>query len=157
MTESTSIIPMMDGGEIEDYMTKDPLIKPYFKGVYATDEIERLDFNPPYIIIVNTQPSYLDGKHWICMFIDQQEKEYFDSLGNPPLPTMKRFLTKMGGCYQFNKERLQHPSTNSCGHFCLYYSYYKCRGYSMKDILNKFNSDLMVNSYKVNYFYQMTS
>ena len=155
MTETTPPIPMMDGGEIEDYMTKDVLIRPYFKGVYSRDEIEHLDFDPPYIIIVNTQPSYLDGKHWICMCIDQQQSEHFDSLGNPPLPTMKQFLTKMGS-YEYNTERVQHPSTNSCGHFCLYYSYYKCRGYSMKDILNKFNTDLMVNSYKVYHFYEMT-
>ena len=151
---------MMDGEEIQDYMLKDPYIKKYFKGVYARDELHHLDvdtpnFTKPYIMVVNTQPSYLGGKHWICMWIDEYS-EHFDSLGKPPLPTMKHFLTKMG-TYQFNQDQLQHPATNSCGHFCLYYSYYKCRGYSMKDILNKFNTDLMVNSYKVYHFYELTS
>ena len=147
----------MKGQDLSSFALKDPFIRKYFKGVYAKDELQVLtaSSSKPQLIIVNTDRLDQPGKHWICLWLSQQQNEQFDPLGKPPLPEMRQVL---GDRYNYNTQRVQHPSSESCGQFCLYYAYYKSRGYSMKDILHKFDPlQLVFNDSKVNYFYQLTS
>ena len=56
-------------------------------------------------LIVNTD------HHWICLYIPQDEKmalEYFDPLGEPPTPTMNRFISTQERRYIFNRVKVVH-------------------------------------------------
>ena len=41
-----------------------------FLGVFAADQIKNIKSNQVGTLIVNTDPSYLDGKHWISFCLD---------------------------------------------------------------------------------------
>ena len=48
-------------------------------------------------IIFNTDPHYLDGSHWICMFIDTRKKYifYFDSNADKTPKQINNFVNKI--------------------------------------------------------------
>ena len=45
----------------------------------------------------------------------------------------------------YNAERIQDYDTNSCGLFCLFYSYYACRLCNMMSIISCFDDNLQSN------------
>ena len=72
-----------------------------FKGVYPLDKLPDI-IKLPINIIINTDPSYMPGEHWVSLSINKDcYGEYFDSLGLPPLK--KKFsiiwkkIVKKGG------------------------------------------------------------
>jgi hypothetical protein len=55
-----------------------------FCGVFPYDMIPK-NISKPCSIIINTDPSYLPGKHWVAISIDSKGNcNYFDSFGEPP-------------------------------------------------------------------------
>jgi len=82
-------------------------------------------------IILNTDPHYKDGEHWISLFINIKEKYiiYFDSNGNPPPKEVKELITKItnqgkqiGIDFDVLINKLEHQQTESeCGMYCLYF------------------------------------
>ena len=82
-------------------------------------------------VIFNTDPSYKGGQHWICGFIDLENKEinYFDSYGsNGSYPKeINDFFTKLveegkslGIEFAIKKNTVRHQYKNSeCGVYCL--------------------------------------
>lgn len=70
----------------------DSQIKKAVIGVYAADEINSIKLQR-FGIIINTDPSYLPGQHWIVMFLNEHNVlEYFDSMAN----TQKLYLICYG-------------------------------------------------------------
>ena len=50
--------------------------------IFARDKLETISSNPPKITIVNTDPIYKEGKHWLLIYFnDNRTVEFFDSLG----------------------------------------------------------------------------
>ena len=47
--------------------------------------------------------------------------------------------------YKYNNKRIQNYMTETCGHFCLYYSFYSCRGCRLEEILETLSHDLQKN------------
>jgi hypothetical protein len=82
-------------------------------------------------IILNTDPHYKDGEHWISLFINIKQKYiiYFDSNGNPPPKEVKELITKItnqgkqiGIDFDVLINKLEHQKTESeCGMYCLYF------------------------------------
>ena len=82
-------------------------------------------------IIFNTDPSYRGGQHWICAFIDLENKElnYFDSYGSDGTypKEVNDFFTKVmeegkkiGYNFTVKKNVVRHQYKNSaCGVYCL--------------------------------------
>ena len=59
-----------------------------FKGVYALDQIARLNPRVPAAYVFNTKPSTSPGEHWVAAYIMSNRKAvYFDSLGFQPRHT----------------------------------------------------------------------
>ena len=83
--------------------------------------------------VVNTKPHGSPGEHWVAIYKENNKKEYFDSYGFPPLVT--EIKTFIGKNYRYNKATLQNFDTVVCGEYCIYFLYYRCRGYSMRDIV----------------------
>ena len=135
----------MNSIQISKFMNQDKFIRNRFKGVYPIDLIPG-DLTPPSIIVVNLDRSYEKGSHWIVLHYNDIEcAEHFDSLGNKPDEVLQNLLTDQRISYKYNNKRLQNYFTDTCGFFCLYYSYYSCRGWTLGKILDTLSHDLKNN------------
>ena len=56
-----------------------------FKGTFSCDAIPKIKYKQPIAIIINTDPSYKPGEHWVALFINNNIAEYFDSFGGKPI------------------------------------------------------------------------
>ena len=118
--------------------------------------IDRIPVNLPHdsLVIVNLDPSDKRGSHWIVIHhISKGKVEHFDSLGNKPDIKIHNSLTANSITYKYNNRRLQNFFTETCGLYCIYYSYYSARGKIMEEILNDFSSNLKHNEIIVKGFY----
>ena len=135
----------MDSNEIKDLMMKDKKIKKNFKGVYPIDLIpQNLDY--PSLIVVNLDSSEKKGSHWIVLhYISNHIVEHFEYINN--------ILFKQNLTYKYNNKRLQSLYSNTCGLFCLFYSYYSSRNEDMVRILRRFGNTYKENEFIVMKFY----
>ena len=141
----------MFGFEIQEFMLKDPFIRRYYGGVIALDEIPKVPKKSVYI--VNMDPSHKKGQHWILIWY-HDIPEYFDPLGHFPSAQMQESLFLKKSSFYTNTRQVQPPFSVRCGEYCLFYAYYRARGYSMKKIMDKFySSRLKFNDLKVAAFY----
>ena len=127
--------------EIARYLMCDAYTSKYFKGVMAYNELPKhiaLDG----LYIVNTDLSTGPGKHWVSVFINDR-CEYFNSLGYPPME-LKYFLENQQKTYVYSNKRIQ-GNGDVCGDYCILYSYFRCRGISMQDFVNKFTENIELN------------
>ena len=125
-------------GDLDIALKFNPVTSRFFSGVFALDEIENIHTRP-CLIIVNTDPSWKRGEHWIVIFFSsQKEVEIFDSLGSKfstfP-PEIKNFIGRFAESVKYTTKRVQPPNSSLCGLYCLYYAYYRCSKNSMECIV----------------------
>ena len=143
----------MFGFELQEFMLKDPFIRRYYRAVIALDEIPKAKVPNERVYIVNTGPSYKKGQHWIFIWYHDIPK-YFDPLAHFPSPQMQENLFLKKSAFYRSTRQVQPSLSVKCGEYCLFYTYYRARGYSMKKIMEKFySSRLKFNDLKVTAFY----
>ena len=140
--------------QLQAYMLRDPYIRRYYGGVVALDQLP-LIITKPSIYIVNSDPANKPGRHWFALFFTTVN-EHFDSAGFYPNPTLEAKLIAHGPKFQYNDRRVQAFHSETCGLFCLFYCYFRCRGYSFRKIMKMFSDNLQLNEHIVEYFYRMT-
>ena len=110
-----------------------------FNGVYSLDTLEDIEAKPK-LIICNTDPSNKPGKHWVLFYFEKDNVEFFDSLGksidNYGIEFL-RFARKFAKTISQSQLRVQAKNTDTCGQYCLYYAYLRCKGNSMESIIIK--------------------
>ena len=141
--------------ELASYMLKDPFIRQQYGGVLAIDQLPIFVQKTPKIFIVNTDISSKPGTHWFVMYVTGT-CEHFDPAGLPTLPASEQFLTQHSKQYLINTQRVQDYDTYTCGLFCLFYSFFRCRGFSFVEIMQMFHENLAVNAEIVKHFYKIT-
>ena len=141
--------------QLASYMLQDPYIRSQYGGVVAIDKLPDLVLKKPKIFIVNTDTSKEPGEHWFVIYVTDR-CEYFDPAGLPALPDAEIFMTKHSANYLANTERTQSYISYTCGLFCLFYAYFRCRNVSFKNIMNMFHENLHVNEAIVQHFYELT-
>lgn len=128
--------------ELNQCLTTDPVTKKMFNGVYCADEIPICNVKHS-CFISNTDITGLPGSHWVAFYFPKKgPPEYFDSVGNPPgyYHTFFEDVLVLGGPqYLQNSTRVQGKNSVSCGAFCIYYLYYRCRGVAMASIVESFD------------------
>lgn len=115
---------------------------PTFAGVFPSDMLPK-EFNKPSTFIINLDPHFLAGSHWIAVTIKPNSFAwYFDSYGLPPfIKSLKDFLTFHSYHCTFNPHQLQDLSSDICGQYVCLYTLYVCtRGYTMAEFVALFNS-----------------
>ena len=106
-------------------------------GVYTSDAIPIHVKKRPLLYIVNTDPSYMPGEHWVMNYIGEDGSvEYFDPLGEAPSSTIEHYLWRIcPNGYLKITTALQGSTSSNCGQFCLYYSYFHGRNFSIWGVL----------------------
>ena len=135
----------MDSYEIAKYMRLDEKIREQFYGVYSLDLIPK-KLPIPSLVIVNLDYSTDKGSHWVVLHrVNNEVVEHFDSAGKQPKRDIVNNLFSNALSYKYNNKRVQNYQTDTCGLFCLYYSYHSSRGRTMQSILSDFSVNLKTN------------
>lgn len=118
-------------------------IKPYFRGLFNPDTtknaLKMIDPNKPNFLIFNTDPSYMDGTHWVSLFVDLQNKSYFlDSFAHHPnYYNLENFCTEVtGDDFEILPTALQSKFTTVCGLYTIFFGHYLCDGKELSTILS---------------------
>ena len=140
----------MDTRDIERFIRRDRVCRSMFQGVFSSDTLPE----NPRLLICNTDPSHMPGRHWIAIYVDQHGRgEYFDSFGRPPDACFKRYMNKhCGHRWTFNNRQLQSIISSYCGHYCCFYCLFRSRGVNMNRIVSHFTSDTAFNDSIVHSF-----
>ena len=128
----------MNSLQIQEAVHSDNTLHSYFQGVFAIDKVPK-HLPTPSCMIVNLDPSYLPGSHWVCILKNLRGRVYYiDSFGRlpPSILKMAQYDTEWG----FNKEVLQASNSVLCGEYCLYIVYWWVRGRKISEILSDFYS-----------------
>ena len=130
-------------------LSKDKNTKVCFRGVYAINTLPKKAIYPS-CLIVNTDPSNKPGSHWLAIYYYVNgEAEFFDSYGlNPNFYGLDNYLNKTSLNWTYNKKQIQSFYSNLCGYYCFFYLMFKCRGYSLDDmIFNEKELTLFIKNY----------
>jgi len=113
-------------------------------------------------IIFNLDPHYLEGSHWISIFIDTSKGEiyYFDSYGERAPKRVKRFMEKIqkqskkfGAPFKIVQNWRRHQySISECGMYCLYIIIELLKGKEFKQMIKKRIHDNDIKSLRITYF-----
>ena len=140
----------LSGKEIENaiYKYADDDTRKAFHGVYSMDQLPFAVPHYPFFMIINTQAHNLPGAHWISVFIDVSRRgEVFDSLALPLRQPLSRWLNQFTRSIKRNKLTYQHPLSDSCGAFAVYFVFHRLHSHVT------FSASYPVNERKVRDFY----
>lgn len=106
--------------DIDHCMRQHVLTGALYGGCYSVDNFPVNQLSDGAVAyVVNTEPSHLNGKHWVVIYYEGERVVYFDSFGLPPvrsvlvrLPT-DRFML-------WNSRRLQ-GSRPFCGYYAMFF------------------------------------
>ena len=139
--------------QIERLLKKDLKSKAIFKKVCALDQLEKPTF--PSANIINSDPSSEPGEHWVAVYFDKRGRgEYFDSYGLPPiLVGLESYMDvySLSG-WIYNRKTLQAYFSSFCGHYCVYFILFRCRGVPLHAIVSDFTSNLTENDRSISRF-----
>ena len=144
----------MNNTELEEKLFSDHRIRDIVGGVYTSDALPIHAKKGPLLHIVNTDPSYMRGKHWLVIYIGEDGYvEYFDPLAEATNSTIEHYLWRISPeGYLKITTALQGSTSSHCGQFCLYYSYFRARNFGMQCIVNSLTLDHASNGYIVDHF-----
>ena len=113
-------------------------------------------------IILNTDPHYKDGEHWIALFINIKKKfiVYFDSNGNKEPKQVAKLMNtivqqgkQLGIDFTTYVNKIEHQQTDSeCGMYCLYFIIEMLKDKDIKCFLKNKIPDVKVFKLRKEYF-----
>ena len=141
----------MDSSVIDKVLKRNCTI---YRGIYASDELPDITHSSlPMVIVANTDPADRPGRHWICMYFDEEDHgEFFDSFGMPPQRTFERFMERNCSVWTFNDKQMQSAISRFCGHYCVWYCMMKNRGIKLHLLTNAMTTDTGLNDFLVHRF-----
>ena len=142
----------MNNWQIDNLLHSHLKTKNIFTGVYPYDVLPPYkDIIKPSAFIINTDPHYKRGEHWIAIYFPSHGlPELFDSYGFSILiPELKTFIGN--SAYRYNNKLIQNNFSSVCGQYCIYFIYCRSIGKSLNSIVNSFSGDKISNDEYVNY------
>lgn len=145
----------MDTFLIHSTLGADPIVKKYFIGVFAADQLPKTRNLPPgSIIISNTQSSTESGEHWVLFQIkDLKTIIYFDTSGREYTINkyFRNFIKKNRfENVEFSKFQIQAAFTNTCGLYVCVLALHLAHKCTFQHFLNLFSlHNLLYNDYLI--------
>jgi Ulp1 protease family, C-terminal catalytic domain len=115
-------------------------------------------------VVFNTDPSYMGGKHWICLFADLNESVaeigYFDSFGMcPASPEIMKLINHIASQapkiwnsrtkFNIKCNNVQHQrSKTECGPYCIYFITERLKGRTFEQITTQIIRDETVKNFR---------
>lgn len=129
--------------------------KSFYVDVISSNELYKIRSKRAVAVIVNTDPSWKPGQHWVALFKPENGSlEVFDSYGRL-LSEYNKYFTDL---YEMkpveNCSTLQSVNSSTCGLFCLYFLYHRINGVSFTTIVDKFFCNKRLNDRLVIRFYK---
>lgn len=123
------------------------------KGVFPSDKVPRL--YPPADVIINTDPHFRPGEHWVALWISKNgDGIFFDSYGRPLAnKCFLRRIKKYCKTFKCNKMKIQSDFSSVCGEFSFMFLSMMLRGYSLKKFCKLFSNDCTRNDKIASKFY----
>ena len=97
--------------------------------VIAKDEIDDIIAGgiKPTFFIMNLSNRNEEGTHWVAVYIDKYDINYFDSFGKPPDKDVKKKLLEISNVsniknlkkFKYNKREIQDPMSSDCGYMSI--------------------------------------
>ena len=120
-------------------LMRNKVTKKCFDGVYAKDTLDNIK-SKPELIICNTDNSSEEGEHWVLFYFDKvgYNVTFYDSLGHDLEfygDEFVDFVNRFSTSYNYSDKRTQPINSSLCGIYCLYFAYFKCKGFSMERII----------------------
>ena len=113
------------------------ILKDYPVTVCAADQLR---VTRGRFVITNTDTSDGAGKHWVTFYFpERQPIEYFDSLGKDPEYYEVGFEQKLRHPYRRMMSPIQANTSDTCGHYCIYYIAERFKGGTMEDVMSRFD------------------
>ena len=99
-------------------------ILPNFDGVYAINQLP-LTHKRSYVMVINTDPDNLPGKHWIAVIVRSDKEAFvFDPLGFPAPLKLQHWFIKRNIRWTCNTRQVQSSLSTLCGYFCIYFLWF---------------------------------
>ena len=117
-----------------------------FIGVFARDKLPRFVKPRPALLVVNTDPSWKPGEHWVAMYLGGDDRgEYFDSMNDEPHSNFVKFMDYNCTVWTSNRKQLQSVVSRFCGHYCIAYCALRFAGVDVDRFCNMFSNDTGLN------------
>lgn len=141
----------MDGEQLSRILIRNPKMDAVFRGCFPCNELpDPITLKYPAALIVNLDPDFLEGSHWIALYAYGLGREviYFDSYALPP-----NILINNDFLFHFprvvrNKKQYQAFKTETCPLYCILFIYFLSIGYPFTYYIrlldNCYNTDLFV-------------
>eukprot|EP00732_Lithocolla_globosa_P000373 Lithocolla_globosa_v1_NODE_108_length_6291_cov_39.629250.p2 type:complete len:155 gc:universal NODE_108_length_6291_cov_39.629250:4233-3769(-) len=115
-----------------------------FKGTYAIDMLDSIPINKKdkqFSFVMNTSPIKIKDGHWVGVYVNGENVEYYDSFGEEYphkfLKRMKKLLKKWkpDNVYQIkvNRVKKQKVNTDTCGYHAMNFITKRYNGESFMD------------------------
>ena len=127
----------MNTRQIQSCMQQDRYMRGSCLGAFPADTLP----SPPpppasangFGLVVNTDPSTGPGEHWLAVWVQDGNGEYFDSYAQqqqPPPHPVQLYLGRWapGGWRCVLDQAVQGPLSTVCGQHCLWFLYQRSRG-----------------------------
>lgn len=141
----------MNTDEIQCILKRAELMTMRFLGVFPADKVpvpvlvpqgcDDDDDDKLCCCVANTDPDDRPGEHWVAfVWKGKVLYEYFDPYGMPleMYPALNKTMTAMKKKnMQPTLAAVQPPLSTACGHFCIYFLYYRSRNLSLAGIVSR--------------------
>lgn len=142
----------MNGSQLAHFLSLDKITSKYFKGLVMRNSDDfPMKNEDPSLYIMNTDDEVGKGEHWCVAFFSEGVCDFFDSFGQAPtVYGFGKLLAKKNiHKITYNPLCVQDISSKMCGHHCLFFSFYRCRGMNMTEIVNKYDPQNMSHNDKM--------
>jgi len=137
--------------QINKILNRNSITKYHYIGCFASDSIPFITQYSKVCMVVNTDTSKEAGSHWVAIFSEYPNVDYYDSLGIwPPLSLHIRKYLILFTSVRYNLIQIQHPLKHTCGHHVIFFLFLRCKGISMNKIikyLQEVNADKLVSEF----------
>jgi len=140
----------MFGYQIKKILQSDPVTKPFFRGIFASDTIEDgnflTDFNTNNIFICNTSLStHKVGVHWVLIFKNAEKTVFVDVLRRPIEFYPREIVEFLGENYETVPFMIMHSSANLCGYYSCFFARYLSADIPLNRIMAEFGHNTVHN------------
>lgn len=151
---------MVDARQLKRIMLCDASLARYPLDIVALDELLSLVPASRSFVVINTDPSTKEGRHWIMVSLKgaadvRGRNIYFDSLGKKPEDYNKTLPNFLGEVYETIDGPIQEQSSDLCGIYILFVMLCLARGYKLDRIFKVFTGKLRDNDILMKRFYKL--